>query len=189
MNSLIWVSNWQWYGGFQLKLSLRWTVWIYSIMLEKFLFGIFLFYVYSYSAFKLQLAHSNLLTIQENVFIWGSLLRFTAADLLICKIWSHCNKYVENNAACSWSLKCPVFENTLVIDIFSISCKTATRWLPHTYQSTLVQVMAWCWHTASHYIKPCWPRFMMQYGITMPWCINPVSQELHPPHPTRFIQC
>ena len=33
-------------------------------------------------------------------------------------------------------------------------------------QSTLVQIMAWCHPSTSHYLSQCWPKSMSPYGIT-----------------------
>ena len=35
-------------------------------------------------------------------------------------------------------------------------------------KSTLVQVMAWCRQTTSHYLSQCWPRSMTPCGVTRP---------------------
>ena len=35
-------------------------------------------------------------------------------------------------------------------------------------RSTLVQVMAWCRQTTSHYLSQCWPRSLSPYGVTRP---------------------
>ena len=35
-------------------------------------------------------------------------------------------------------------------------------------KSTLVQVMAWCRQTTSHYPSQCWPRSLSPYGIARP---------------------
>ena len=44
-------------------------------------------------------------------------------------------------------------------------CETAFRWMPQyfTYykKSTLVQEMAWCHQVPSHYLRHCWPIFML----------------------------
>ena len=39
-------------------------------------------------------------------------------------------------------------------------------------KSKLVQAMAWCHQTASHYLSQCWPRSMSPYGITGPHWVN-----------------
>ena len=41
----------------------------------------------------------------------------------------------------------------------SISCDIALRWMPQDLtgdQSTLIQVMDWCWQATSHYLNQCW---------------------------------
>ena len=35
-------------------------------------------------------------------------------------------------------------------------------------ESTLVQVMAWCHQTTSHYLNQCWPSSMLPYEVTEP---------------------
>ena len=47
----------------------------------------------------------------------------------------------------------------------------ALKWMPqYTFDDelTLVQVMAWCSQTTSHYLNQCWPRFTSPYGVTRP---------------------
>ena len=39
-------------------------------------------------------------------------------------------------------------------------------------KSTLVQVMAWCHQTTSHYLSQCWPRSLSPYGVTWPQWVN-----------------
>ena len=39
-------------------------------------------------------------------------------------------------------------------------------------KSTLVQVMAWCHQSTSHYLSQCWPRSMSPYGVTRPQWVN-----------------
>ena len=56
-----------------------------------------------------------------------------------------------------------------------ISCKIALRWMPlvlSDYESTLVQVMAWCRQASSHYLNQCWPVFMSPNGVTRPQWFN-----------------
>ena len=56
-----------------------------------------------------------------------------------------------------------------------ISCKIALRCMSlglSDDKSTLVQVMALCCQTASHYLRQCWPSSMPQYGINGPQSIN-----------------
>ena len=40
------------------------------------------------------------------------------------------------------------------------------------YQSTLVQVMAWCRQATSHYLNQCWPRSLSLYSVTRPQWVN-----------------
>ena len=40
-------------------------------------------------------------------------------------------------------------------------------------KSTLLQVMAWCRQTTSHYLIQFWPWFISQNGITRPQCVKP----------------
>ena len=39
-------------------------------------------------------------------------------------------------------------------------------------KSTLVQVMAWCHQSTSHYLSQCWPRSLSPYGVTRPQWVN-----------------
>ena len=62
-----------------------------------------------------------------------------------------------------------------MIDGRGISCEIAIRWMLLDLtddKSTLVQVMACCRQTTSHYLNQCWPRFMSPYGVTRPRWIN-----------------
>ena len=62
------------------------------------------------------------------------------------------------------------FKLNLQIDVLGTSCEIGHRWMPqnHIYKSALIQVMAWCHQTTSHYLSQCWPRFMSSYGVTRP---------------------
>ena len=74
----------------------------------------------------------------------------------------------------SWhiSWNCPQRNVELSMsDIFSIFCQIARRWMPQHLtddKSTMVQVMAWCHQTASHYLSQYWSRSMLPYDITRP---------------------
>ena len=49
------------------------------------------------------------------------------------------------------------------------------RWMPQDLtddKSTLVQVMAWCSQSTSHYLNQCWPRYPTPYGVTRPQWVN-----------------
>ena len=48
----------------------------------------------------------------------------------------------------------------------------------HNDWSTLVQVMAWCHQASSHYLRQCWFRSLLVYGVTTPIWVN--LQELGP---------
>ena len=74
-----------------------------------------------------------------------------------------------------WNFRHVIFKQILVIDGWGISCEIAVIWMSLGFtddQSTLVQVMAWCRQTTSHYMSQCWPRSLSPYGITRPqWVI------------------
>ena len=64
-----------------------------------------------------------------------------------------------------------IFQLTLAINGWSISCKILHKWMPMDLtdgKSTLVQVMVWCSQATSHYLNQCWPRSLPPYGITRP---------------------
>ena len=74
-----------------------------------------------------------------------------------------------------WNFRHVIFKQILVIDDWGISCEIALLWMSLDFtadQSTLVQVMAWCRLSTSHYLSQCWPRSLSPYGITrsMCWC-------------------
>ena len=46
-------------------------------------------------------------------------------------------------------------------------------------RSTLVQVMAWCCQATSHYLSQCWPRSLLQYGVTRPEWVKTLSNVIH----------
>ena len=68
-----------------------------------------------------------------------------------------------------------IFKLSLVIDGGGISCKIALRWwlldLTHD-KSTLVQVMAWCHQTRSHYLSQSWSRSVSPYNVTRPYWVK-----------------
>ena len=73
------------------------------------------------------------------------------------------------------NLKLVIFKLILRIDILRFFSEIALRWmLQHLTDdlSTLVQVMAWCSQTRSHYLSQCWLRSMLPYGIAKPQWIN-----------------
>ena len=77
-----------------------------------------------------------------------------------------------------YNLKLMNFKLISTINIWSISCEIAIRWMPQhltDHQSTLVQLMAWCHKSTSHYLSQCWPRSLSPYDVTKPqwvkWCV------------------
>ena len=45
-------------------------------------------------------------------------------------------------------------------------------------KSTLVQVMAWCRQTTSHYLSQCWPRSVSPYGVIRPQWVKAKPHEI-----------
>ena len=74
-----------------------------------------------------------------------------------------------------YSLKLVNFKIISTINIWSIFCEIAIRWMPQyltDHWSTLVQVMAWCRQTTSHYLSQCWSRSLSTYDVTRPQWVN-----------------
>ena len=74
-----------------------------------------------------------------------------------------------------YSLKLVNFKLISTINILSIFCEIATRWMPQHFtdhKSTLVQVMTWCRQATSHYLNQCWHRSMSPYGAIRPQWFN-----------------
>ena len=72
---------------------------------------------------------------------------------------------------CGNDLKIATFKPVLWFDILWTSCKIAVGWMPQNpfdYKSTLVLVMAWYHHAASHYLNQCWSTSLIPCGITRP---------------------
>ena len=64
-----------------------------------------------------------------------------------------------------------IFNLVLLIGIFRSSRDNALRWMPQDLtddKSTLVQVMAWCRQTTSHYLSQCWLSSLSPYGVARP---------------------
>ena len=62
-----------------------------------------------------------------------------------------------------------------MIDDSGISCEITVRWMSMDLtddKSILVQVMAWCRQTTSHYRTQCWPRSMPPYSVIRPQWVN-----------------
>ena len=60
-------------------------------------------------------------------------------------------------------------------DVWGISSEIALMWMPMNLtddKSPLVQVMEWCHQETRHYLSQCWPRSMVQYGITRPLSLS-----------------
>ena len=65
-----------------------------------------------------------------------------------------------------------------------MNCVIAFRWMPEDLTNenpTLVQVMAWCRQAPSHYLSQCWPRFMLQYGVTRLQWVRCLEMHLQKP--------
>ena len=74
-----------------------------------------------------------------------------------------------------WHFRHVIVKQILVINDWGISCEIALAWKPQDLtddKSTLVQVMAWCRQTTSHYLSQCWPRALWPYGVTRPQWVN-----------------
>ena len=78
-----------------------------------------------------------------------------------------------------------VFKLILAIDGWCISCEIALKSMSSDLivdKSTMVQLMAWCRQTTSHYLNPWWAWYLSPYGITRPQWVNSFWQsdtELH----------
>ena len=70
-----------------------------------------------------------------------------------------------------------IFLLILVIDGWS---KIVLKWMPMDLtdgKSTLVQVMAWCRQTISHYLSQCWPRSLSPYDVIRPQWVKHWGRE------------
>ena len=70
-----------------------------------------------------------------------------------------------------------IFNLVLLIGMFRSSHDNALWWMPHDLtddKSTLVQVMAWCRQTTSHYLSQCWLSPLSPYGVARPQWVNVV---------------
>ena len=73
--------------------------------------------------------------------------------------------------------KTAIFNLVLLIGIFTLSKDNALIWMPRDLtddKSTLVEVMAWCHQTTSHYLSQCWPRSLSPCGVTRPQWVKVV---------------
>ena len=79
--------------------------------------------------------------------------------------------WLRDGAAIS---KLATFKFISRIDILSIACEIALRWMPKDLAdcySTLIQVMAWCRQATSHYLNQCSPNYMTPHATTRPQCV------------------
>ena len=93
-----------------------------------------------------------------------------------------------------WNFGYVIFKWILVIDGWGICCEIALIWMLLDFtddQSTLVQVMAWCRQTTSHYLSQCWPRSLSPYGVTRPqWVNDPIILQFCTGHDIPvFVAC
>ena len=101
-------------------------------------------------------AHSEILI----VFIWRIIKPLTHWPLEGC--------------CCNAELR--IFKFRSSIQILSISCETVLRVMPQDLTEVylaLVQVMAWCHQTSSHYLSQNWPKSVSLYGVTRPQWVKP----------------
>ena len=90
------------------------------------------------------------------------------------------NSLVPGRSQCD--LKTVIFNLALLIGIFKSSYDNVLRWMPQDLtddKSTLVQVMAWCRQTTSHYLNQCWPWSLTPYGITRPQWVKARAWMIH----------
>ena len=88
-----------------------------------------------------------------------------------------------------YSLKLVNFRLISTINILSIFCEFAIRWMPQhltDHKSTLVQVMAWCRQASSHYLSHCWHRSISPYGVTRPQWVK-MNSSLCPSTPIKYV--
>ena len=81
--------------------------------------------------------------------------------------WGQCvNSSSPERCGCGWN--CVIFTNITREFILRIQTDNALEWMPRDLtERCVVQVMAWCRHATSFYLKQCWPRFPTPYGVTM----------------------
>ena len=85
----------------------------------------------------------------------------------------HINSLAAGRPGCHF--KTAIFNLVLLIGIFTSSNDNALGWMPWDLtddKSTLIQVMAWCRQTTSHYLSQCWPSPMSPYSVTRPQWIK-----------------
>ena len=103
-----------------------------------------------------------------------SISLWVAMFLWPCMCSSPCfNSMAPGRPRCHF--KTAIFNDVLLIGIFTSSKDNALRWMPRDLtddKSTLVRVMAWCCQATSHYLSQCWPSSMSLYGVTRPQWVN-----------------
>ena len=102
---------------------------------------------------------------------------------LLIYTWIIIPQYLNSLALgrCGCYFENVIFEHMLCIKFMGTSCQIAMKWMPwHTFddESTLVQVMAWCYQPAGPHLSQCYPRSTCSYGNTLPyffdkWYISP----------------
>ena len=130
--------------------NLRWTQWWQSWHYDSCRFQV----LYLWSS-EHQNYDCNILPLATIFWTWISYYRVLTHWLL--EIWMN--------------FRHVIFKPILMIDGWGISCETALIWMSldfTDYQSTLVQVMAWCHQATSHYLNQCWPTSLSPHGITRP---------------------
>ena len=67
-----------------------------------------------------------------------------------------------------------IFGNLILNGVFAnLSCVFSLHWEDaNNIGSTLVQVIAWCRRATNHYLRQCWPRSVLAYGVTRPQLVN-----------------
>ena len=75
------------------------------------------------------------------------------------------------SGGCCYNLKLVIFKLISRIDILSIYCEFALKWMPQDLiddKSTLVlQVMVWRRQSTSHYLSQCWVRSMSRHMASL----------------------
>ena len=65
-----------------------------------------------------------------------------------------------------------ILNHILIIDCWGNVLSNCHQVIVAGSQSILVQVMAWCHQSISHYLSQCWPRSMFPCGVTLPQWVN-----------------
>ena len=95
--------------------------------------------------------------------------------MIVCPIFL---KSLVNSLAlrrCSCNSKCLILKHIFGINFLCISSEIAIRWMLQIFldgEFTLVQLMAWCHQSPSHYLNHCWPSCITSYGITRVQWVN-----------------